>query len=509
VVHPSVIATATTDPRAEYARRAAERAALAGRLAARFRALVRARNVFVGALVAVAWICEKERLFPLLLALPVILFVGTVLAKNYTARAWRQALRRLGFNQRRLRNLDGSWAGTGEPGDRYLDDAHSYARDLDLFGPGSLYERLHLDGSRRGEDTLADWLRTPAEPPEVRDRQAAVAELRDRLDLREDLAMLAQDMAGGALTGLRPFRMIRARLRGEPFRCPLLRRIVASLSAARLPGPLVAAREVMPLNPRLFPLLTFNRWQRRHGATLTEGLAALGQLEALQALAAYAFENSADPFPELLDFGPCFEADDLGHPLLPPGRCVGNDVRLNDGLRLVIVSGSNMSGKSTLLRTVGANTVLGLAGGPVRARRLRLSRLTPGATLRLQDSLREGRSRFYAEVARVRQLLDLSRDRPPLLFLLDELFSGTNSDDRRQGAEAVVRRLLDAGAVGLMTTHDLALTHLAELLGPRVANVHFADQFAAGEMTFDYRMRPGVLRNGNGVALMRALGIEV
>jgi len=249
-------------------------------------------------------------------------------------------------------------------------------------------------------------------------------------------------------------------------------------------------------------------WLQQNGPALTNGLRALGELEALQALAAYSFENPADPFPEMLDAEPCFEADDLGHPLLPADRCIGNNVCLNDGQRLLIVSGSNMSGKSTLLRTVGANAVLALAGAPVRARRLRASRLTLGATLRLQDSLLEGKSRFYAEVLRVRQLLDLSLAQPPLLFLLDELFSGTNSDDRRQGAEAVVRRFLDAGAVGMLTTHDLALTYLAELLGPRVVNVHFAEHFEAGEMTFSYKMQPGVLRNGNGVALMRALGIE-
>ena len=232
-------------------------------------------------------------------------------------------------------------------------------------------------------------------------------------------------------------------------------------------------------------------------------------MEALNALAAYAFENPADPFPELLHEGPCFEADGLGHPLLPTARCVRNDLRLNAAQQLLIVSGSNMSGKSTLLRTVGANAVLALAGAPVRAVRLRLALLTPGATLRLQDSLLKGRSRFFAEVARIRQLLDLARTHPPLLFLLDELFSGTNSDDRRQGADAVVRRLLDAGAIGLLTTHDLALTHLADVLAPRAANVHFADQFADGAMTFDYKMRCGVLRNGNGLALMRALGIVV
>jgi DNA mismatch repair ATPase MutS len=168
-----------------------------------------------------------------------------------------------------------------------------------------------------------------------------------------------------------------------------------------------------------------------------------------------------------------------------------------------------MSGKSTLLRTVGANAVLALAGAPVRAKRLCLSSLTLGATLRIQDSLQAGRSRFYAEVARVRQLLDLAKGPVPLLFLLDELFSGTNSNDRRLGAEAVVRTLLDCRAIGLVTTHDLALTHLADQLAPRAVNVHFADHFADGQMTFDYRMRPGVCPSSNGLALMRAVGIVV
>src|SRR5205807_5093150 len=121
------------------------------------------------------------------------------------------------------------------------------------------------------------------------------------------------------------------------------------------------------------------------------------------------------------------------------------------------VSGSNMSGKSTLLRTVGINAVLAMAGAPVRATGLRISPLVVGATLRIQDSLQAGRSRFYAEITRVRQLVDLAKGSPPLLFLLDELFAGTNSHDRRQGAQAVVKSLLDLGAIGLVTTHDLAL----------------------------------------------------
>jgi DNA mismatch repair ATPase MutS len=188
---------------------------------------------------------------------------------------------------------------------------------------------------------------------------------------------------------------------------------------------------------------------------------------------------------------------------------VRNHVCLGGELRVLVVSGSNMSGKSTLLRTVGVNAVLALSGGPVRARRLRISPLAIGATLRIEDSLRDGCSRFYTEITRLRQLLDLAKGEPPLLFLLDELLQGTNSDERRLGAEAVIRTLLEHGAIGLITTHDLALAELAEVLTPRAANVHFEDQLENGAMTFDYRMRSGIARSRNALALMRAVGFEV
>jgi DNA mismatch repair ATPase MutS len=168
-----------------------------------------------------------------------------------------------------------------------------------------------------------------------------------------------------------------------------------------------------------------------------------------------------------------------------------------------------MSGKSTLLRTVGINAVLALAGAPIRGQRLRLSALAIGATLRIQDSLQAGQSRFYAEIKRVSQLVDIARGPVPLLFLLDEIFHGTNSHDRRQGAEAVVRGLIKLGAVGLVTTHDLALTQIVDQLTPQATNVHFEDRFENGSILFDYRMRPGVVEHSNALALMRAVGLEV
>jgi DNA mismatch repair ATPase MutS len=188
---------------------------------------------------------------------------------------------------------------------------------------------------------------------------------------------------------------------------------------------------------------------------------------------------------------------------------VPNDVRLVPPTRLLVVSGSNMSGKSTLLRTVGINTVLALAGAPVRAAALRLTPLAPGATLRIQDSLRDGRSRFYAELTRIRALAEAAAAGVPLLFLLDELFHGTNSHDRVIGAAAVLRSLVDAGAIGLITTHDLALAEVAGELAPRAVNVHFEDWIDGEAMRFDYRMKPGPVRRSNAIALMRAVGLEV
>jgi hypothetical protein len=259
---------------------------------------------------------------------------------------------------------------------------------------------------------------------------------------------------------------------------------------------------------RFHGALAVERWRAAHGRALRGWLAATGELEALASLAGHAFLHPEDPYPELVDGAARYEAEGLGHPLLPEDRCVRNDVRLGEGARLLVVSGSNMSGKSTLLRTIGANAVLALAGAPVRARRLRLSPLRPGATLRIQDSLAEGRSRFFAEITRLRQVLDLAAGTPPALFLLDELLAGTNSRDRRIGSEAVLRNLLGRGAIGLVTTHDLALAELADAL-PGAANAHFEDELRAGEVAFDYRLKPGVVTRSNALALMRAVGLDV
>jgi DNA mismatch repair ATPase MutS len=204
-----------------------------------------------------------------------------------------------------------------------------------------------------------------------------------------------------------------------------------------------------------------------------------------------------------------FDADALRHPLIPAAVAVANDVRLGNGMRLWIVSGSNMSGKSTLMRAVGLNTVLAWAGAPVACARLRISPLMIGASMSTHDSLADNRSRFYAEISRVRDVVELARTGHPTLFLLDELLSGTNSHDRRIGAEAVVRGLVERGAIGLVSTHDLALAEIVPTLNGRAANVHFEDHMEDGEIRFDYRLREGVVTRSNALELMRAVGLDV
>jgi hypothetical protein len=251
------------------------------------------------------------------------------------------------------------------------------------------------------------------------------------------------------------------------------------------------------------------RWRRVHGHAVGSWLRAVGEIEALVCLSAYNYEHPDDPFPEFVKSAACFDAEQIRHPLLPVKTCVPNNVRLFNGARALLVSGSNMSGKSTLLRTVGINAVLAMAGAPVRAQHLRLTALRVGASIRINDSLQEGSSRFYAEITRLRKLFDIAAGDPPLLFLLDELLQGTNSNDRRIGAEGVLCALLQRGAIGLVTTHDLALAEIHATVNGQLQNVHLQEEFLDGRMSFDYKLREGVVTKSNGLALMRSIGLDV
>lgn len=250
-------------------------------------------------------------------------------------------------------------------------------------------------------------------------------------------------------------------------------------------------------------------WRQRHGRNIAHWLAVAAECEALSSLAAFHYREPSTHFPELLDSGTELDATELAHPLIGHREVIANDVRLSASRRLWIVSGSNMSGKSTLLRAAGVNVVLAQAGSAVRAARLTLSPFQLGASMRIVDSLQTGTSRFYAEIKRLRLLVDMARNGAPLLFLLDEVLSGTNSHDRRLGAAAVARMLIECGASGFLTTHDLALAALADHPELHAINVHFEDTMVDGRMSFDYRLRSGVVTKSNALELMRAVGLPV
>jgi hypothetical protein len=328
---------------------------------------------------------------------------------------------------------------------------------------------------------------------------------------------------------LRVIARLADRLRCEPFTDPRLVALTAGISDEGKPASrhiLHLVRLVDWLESRRNPMFgifagllllpeqlcfAIESWRARHSAAALRWLATIGEMEALSSIATFAFEHPDFPFPQVVEqvIPPSFAASALGHPLIPADVRVTNDVRLDTDCRLLVITGSNMSGKSTLLRTVGVNAVLAQAGAPVCAARMTLTPLQIGASLRAQDSLEAGVSRFFAEIKRLHAILSMATHNPPVLFLLDEILNGTNSQDRREGAEAIIRQLLERGALGLVTTHDLALSELANKQSSPGANMHFQDTLEGDRLLFDYRLRPGVVTRRNALDLMRLVGIDV
>jgi hypothetical protein len=541
------------------------------------------------------------------LLVPVGVFIALAVWHGRITRERTFARRAVTYYDHGLARLADHWMGTGNTGERFSNPEHVYSGDLDIFGKGSIFELVCTARTGAGESMLAQWFQAPGSLTEIHDRQEAVRELRPKLDLREDLALLGEDVRAGVhaeglgawgssppvrfapylrplslllaiagvvlilaffahLVPLWPFvavlgcdflliavlrkrvthviaaidtpghelailSLVLERLERESFESPYLKRLRTSMDVGRWPASkriaqlqrwvatidssdhllIRAIRPVLLWQEQL--AMGVEAWRAQAGAHVGPWLRAVGEFEALSSLASLSFEHPAWNFPILENTSyPVFEGASLCHPLLSSAKCVPNDVSLGSHAGhcdLLIISGSNMSGKSTLLRSIGLNTVLAWAGAPVAAERLRVSALQIGASLRVVDSLQDGRSRFMAEITRLRQIVALTEGRPPVLFLLDELLSGTNSHDRRIGASAIVHGLLERGAIGLITTHDLALADLERDWESKAANMHFEDVIIDGRIEFDYRLRPGVVVRSNALELMRAVGLNV
>ena len=545
-------------------------------------------------------------LYGLWLLLPLVLFLAVAVYHAAVLRRQAMALRAAQLYQQGLARIEDRWAGTN-PREQRADISHSlYSADLDLFGNASLFELLCTTRTRMGEDVLAAWLLAPASIAEIRQRQAAVQELRDRLDLREAIATLGKDSKqialhprpllqwaetesrpaarwlriiaallaicasaaevfwfstgtlyplaaivlvewclyfplrksvrqaiGGTEQALKDMQLVAAlltRIEAESFESPRLRELQQQLISGQMPSSqalaalakLVQGIESLH-NPfmRLFDLplmfsvqLSFSvrSWRSTHGGSVRRWLQALGEIEALLAMATYHYEHPADQFPEFVEATACFRAEALGHPLIPAATCVRNNIRIGEETKLLLISGSNMSGKSTLMRSIGINIVLAMCGAPVRAERLQLTPCHVAASILVSDSLHEGSSRFYAEITRLRAICGLAEEHPPVLFLLDELLQGTNSKDRLIGARGIAHALIASGAIGVITTHDLSLTQLEqpdEAAGLGLRNMHLEDRIEEGKMKFDYTLRDGVVTRSNGIELMRLVGLKV
>lgn len=536
-----------------------------------------------------------------LAAFIVLIFIHQVLERRR-----RSAERAVTFYERGLSRLRHTWMGEGTTGDRFLTAEHPYAADLDIFGNGSLFERLCVAQTKQGQQRLADWLLSPATEEEARSRQGAVRELAPMLDWRETLhedgaessatldaatmhawvsgeslqlsafvvwwvrglsaasfgallywlllsgspvpffllvpmvalteRLLARKTSkvlhalGQPIAELRALRGIARQIERTKFSSEWLqwhtKRLVATGTLAS-----VAIDRLVRLvdwyesrRNQLFALFAYallwgpnfaiwlDKWRREHGQAAVDWLEVAGDIEALSSLAGYAYESPNHVYPDILSGPAKLHGELVGHPLLAADKCVHNDVALSsagEGPAIYLVSGSNMSGKSTYLRALGVNVVLALAGAPVRAKVFRVSVLHVAASLRVQDSLQGGASRFFAEIRRLKMVVDSSRVRPTL-FLLDEILSGTNSKDRLLGTEGVMRSLVAGDSIGLITTHDLALADAADKMKTRGRNVHFSDDLSQqGELVFDYKLREGVVKKSNAVALMKSIGLDV
>jgi hypothetical protein len=557
-------------------------------------------------------------------AVAAVVFVALVVWHSRVIAQEDDAIRLTRVNLDARARVTGAWHELPDDGARFATDAHPYAVDLDLFGKGSVYQRINVAHTRFGQDALSRFLANTEKPATIRARQEAARALAPLIEERQKLEalsiavvepppslstdgrpaskkrpaeppdpepllawaeqepwlekqralvvalyvlpvltiglmFLAKPIGLPGTVWLLPFMLqlfVAGRVRrqadlvfgavsstqgaflryGPMFE--LIERLNLSSSLlAELQHGLVSSAVTPSASMRRFErivsyfelrhggiiyvfansfllwdahcLLRLEGWQKSAGRYARSWFRVLGEVEALSAFAGLAFDEPGFAWPEIVEGAACFEAKALAHPLLSTGTRVANDVALPEPGRALLVTGSNMSGKSTLLRSMGTAAALALSGAPVCAERLRLSPLAIRTSLKISDSLARGVSHFYAEVSRLKAALDATAGELPVLFLLDEILHGTNSEERQIGARWIIAELLRRGAIGAVSTHDIGLCRLPDELMARVVQCHFRESVEGGRMTFDYRLRPGPVTGGNALRLMRLVGLPV
>jgi hypothetical protein len=269
----------------------------------------------------------------------------------------------------------------------------------------------------------------------------------------------------------------------------------------------------IPLNLLFFTDIRFclalEEWKGQHAASIPGWFAAMAEFEVLSSFANTVFNNPSWVFPEIVPDFFTFRATNMGHPLIPEKKRISNDFETSGHGKTILITGSNMSGKSTFLRTCGINTVLALAGAPVCASSFSLSHVRIHSSMRITDSLEENISSFYAELRRLRSVITEAEKDPRVFLLLDEILRGTNSDDRFTGSVALIKQLMGYGTVAMVATHDLRLAGLSKDIPGKIDNYHFDVKISGEELFFDYKLTPGVCSSFNASLLMKKMGINL
>lgn len=582
---------------------------------ARSRLISNLRGLSFGTLVVAglfALFGKESRISAPIAAVGFVAFVALVIRHSRIILAEEDARRFARVNRDAKARVTGTWRTLPEDGARFADAAHPYSADLDVFGKGSLFQRISVAHTRFGQNALAEFLKKPATTGDVELRQEAVKALGGELEVRQrfeahSLGVVeptgtqkqAPDPEGllgwaeshpkliervplvwaarifPACTLLGMIGSVSLNLPNATWSVPLAlsilvnflaraetTRVFLAVSATEGAflryGVMLEILESLPVKARLFdamkarvsegglvPSESMNRfrravgwydlrhnglihpfvnaftcwdvhctvrlekWQVESGKRVRNWFTTLGELEALSSFAGLTHDQPDFAFPEIQESGACYEADSLGHPLIDDPNRVTNSVSLPTGGRALLITGSNMSGKSTLLRSMGLAAVMAYAGAPVAAKSLRLARMSVGTSIRVSDSLESGVSHFYAEVRKLKAVVDATDASLPVLFLLDEILHGTNSRERQIGARWILAELLARGACGAVSTHDMELCRLPEDLMTRVTQVHFRESVQNDQMTFDYKLREGPVTAGNALRVMQLAGLSV